>query len=175
MTRKEQLQHMEEKFQGDFWAAVEFLITEEAWGMSEFEEADIVDIFNESFDNPVEENMDYLRNLVTMAEKAVKDDVAYQNMTQQDQEMGRYAERHEGISAFFSFLRDSLKDPSVLDSEAGRRAWVNDLEDCLSTTAGNDYEIPGRLTKSGNPELYTIRREWFTAPDGEEDYLIVHG
>jgi hypothetical protein len=31
------------------------------------------------------------------------------------------------------------------------------------------------LTKSGNPELYTIRREWFTAPDGEEDYLIVHG
>ena len=64
MTRKEQLQHMEEKFQGDFWAAVEFLITEEAWGLSEFEEADIVDIFNESFDNPVEENMEYLKGLL---------------------------------------------------------------------------------------------------------------
>jgi hypothetical protein len=64
MTRKEQLQHMEEKFQGDFWAAVEFLITEEAWGLSEFEEADIVDIFNESFDNPVEENMECLKGLL---------------------------------------------------------------------------------------------------------------
>lgn len=64
MTRKEQLQHMEEKFQGDFWAAVEFLITEEAWGLSEFEEADIVDIFNESFDNPVEENWKYLEDLI---------------------------------------------------------------------------------------------------------------
>lgn len=85
------------------------------------------------------------------------------------------APRHRNIGSFFEWLRESLKDPSVLDSEAGRRAWVNDLEDCLSTTAGNDYEIPGRLTKSGNPELYTIRREWFTAPDGEEDYLIVHG
>ena len=71
-------------------------------------------------------------------------------------------------------MRGTLKDPTLLDSEKGRKAWVNDLEDCLSTTAGNDYEIPGRLTKSGNAELYTIRREWFTAPDGEEDYLIVH-
>ena len=85
------------------------------------------------------------------------------------------APRHRNIGSFFEWLRDSLKDPSVLDSEKGRKAWVNDLEDCLSTTAGNDYEISGRLTKSGNPELYTITREWFTAPDGEEDYLIVHG
>ena len=85
------------------------------------------------------------------------------------------APRHRNISAFFEWLRESLKDPSVLDSEKGRKAWVNDLEDCLSTIAGNDYEIPGRLTKSGNPELYTIRREWLTAPDGEEDYLIIHG
>lgn len=66
LTRKEQLQHMEEKFQGDFWRAVKFLVTEEAWGMSEFEEADILDIFNGSFNNPVEENMDYLSNIVTM-------------------------------------------------------------------------------------------------------------
>lgn len=102
------------------------------------------------------------------------EDKVYQNMVQQEQENAGYSERHEGISAFFSFLRDSLKDPSVLDSEAGRKEWVKDLETALATTGGNDYKIPARLTKSGNAELYTITREWFTTPDGEEDYLIVH-
>ena len=85
------------------------------------------------------------------------------------------APRHRNIGSFFEWLRESLKDPSVLDSEKGRKAWVNDLEDCLSTTVGNDYEIPARLTKSGNPELYTITREWFTTPDGKRDYRIIHG
>ncbi len=82
--------------------------------------------------------------------------------------------RHRNIGSFFDWLRDSLKDSSALDSEAGRKEWVKDLETALATTGGNDYEIPARLTKSGNAELYTITREWFTAEDGEEDYLIVH-
>ena len=74
LTRKEQLQHMEEKFQGDFWAAVNFLITEESWGMSEFKEADIVEIFNDCFDNSVDENMDYLESLESLLiKKAVED------------------------------------------------------------------------------------------------------
>jgi len=84
------------------------------------------------------------------------------------------APRHRNIVNFFDWLRDSIKDPSVLNSEAGRKAWINDIENSASTTGGDSYEIPGRLTKSGNPDLYFFSREWFTTPDGEEDYLIVH-
>ena len=63
MTRKEQLQHMEEKFQGDFWRAVESLIAQ-GWRMNDFRDAGIEEIFNESFDNPITENMDYLAGLM---------------------------------------------------------------------------------------------------------------
>lgn len=133
---------------GDFWRVCQELVNK-GWSLGDFEDAGVVHDLYSFTDTTFGENIEYLRNMLL-------------------------APHHRNISAFFDWLRDSLKDPSVLDSEAGRKAWVNDLEDCLSTTAGNDYEIPGRLTKSGNPELYTITREWFTAPDGEEDYLIVH-
>jgi len=128
---------------------VEELVTE-GWTFSDFEDAGVVQDLYSFTDTTFGENIEYLRNMLI-------------------------APRHRNISAFFEAMREALKDPSVLDSEAGRKAWVNDLEDCLSTTAGNDYEIPARLTKSGNAELYTIRREWFTAPDGERDYRIIHG
>lgn len=133
---------------GDFWRVVQDLVNE-GWTFSDFEDAGVVHDLYGFTDSTFEENLTCLRDMLL-------------------------APRHRNISAFFDWLRDSLKDPSVLDSEAGRKAWVNDIEDCLSTTAGNDYEIPARLTKSGNAELYTIRKEWISTPDGEEDYLIVH-
>ena len=71
MTKREELQQMEERFNGDFWRAVEALVVEQNWEMADFKGADIVDIFNESFDNPVEENMDCLESL--LIKKAVED------------------------------------------------------------------------------------------------------
>ena len=52
-----------EQFNGDFWKAVESLIAQ-GWRMNNFHNAGIEEIFNESFDNPVAENMDYLAGLV---------------------------------------------------------------------------------------------------------------
>ena len=134
---------------GDFWRTVEELVTE-GWTFSDFEDAGVVQDLYSFTDTTFGENIEYLRNMLL-------------------------APRHRNISAFFEWLRETLKDPTLIDSEAGRKAWVEDLEDCLSTIAGNDYELNGTLTRSGNAELYTIRREWFTASDGERDYRIIHG
>lgn len=130
-----------------FWEAVQHFVNA-GWDYSDFNAAGYREMC-ESFDNTFEENLTYLRDMLL-------------------------SPRHKNISAFFEAMRGTLKDPTLLDSEAGRKEWVKDLETALATTGGNNYEIPARLTKSGNAELYTIRREWFTAPDGEEDYLIVH-
>lgn len=67
---RETLDSAVERFNGDFWRAVEVLIAE-GWRMNDFRHAGIEEIFSESFNNPVAENMDYL---VTMVEKAVKDE-----------------------------------------------------------------------------------------------------
>ena len=52
-----------EQFNGDFWKAVESLI-DQGWRMNNFHNAGIEEIFNESFDNPVAENMDYLAGMM---------------------------------------------------------------------------------------------------------------
>ena len=52
-----------EQFNGDFWKAVESLI-DQGWRMNDFHNAGIKEIFNESFDNPVAENMDYLAGMM---------------------------------------------------------------------------------------------------------------
>jgi hypothetical protein len=83
--------------------------------------------------------------------------------------------RHQNFEAFFEFLRGSLKDPSLLDTERGRAEWVKDFEAQTAVTGGEDYEIPGRLTRSGNPELYRFRRAWYPTDDGEEDFEYLHG
>jgi len=51
------------QFNGDFWRAVESLIAQ-GWRMNDFHNAGIEEIFNESFDNPVAENMVYLAGLM---------------------------------------------------------------------------------------------------------------
>lgn len=71
MTKREELQQMEERFNGDFWRAVEALVVEQNWEMADFKGADIVEIFNDCFDNSVEENMDCLESL--LIRKAVED------------------------------------------------------------------------------------------------------
>ena len=147
MTRKEIFAERLE-ITGDFWRVCQELVNE-GWSLGDFDDAGVVRDLYGFTDSTFEENLTCLRDMLL-------------------------APRHRNISAFFEAMRGALKAPSVLDSEAGRREWVRDLETALATTGGNDYEIPARLTKSGNAELYTIRREWFTAPDGEEDYLIVH-
>lgn len=147
MTRKKLFTERLEST-GDFWRVVEDLVNE-GWTFSDFDDAGVVQDLYGFTDSTFEENLTYLRDMLL-------------------------APRHKNISAFFEAMRGTLKDPTLLDSEKGRKEWVKDLENSLATTGGNDYEIPGRLTKSGNPELYTITREWFTTPDGEEDYLIVH-
>ena len=148
LTRKEQFEDRLERT-GDFWRTVEELVTE-GWTFSDFEDAGVVQDLYGFTDSTFEENLTCLRDMLL-------------------------APRHKNISAFFEWLRETLKDPTLIDSEAGRKAWVDDLEDCLSTIAGNDYELNGTLTRSGHSELYTIRREWFTGPDGERDYRIIHG
>ena len=52
-----------DQFNGDFWRAVESLIAQ-GWRMNDFRHAGIEDIFNESFDIPVDENMGYLAGLM---------------------------------------------------------------------------------------------------------------
>lgn len=52
-----------EQFNGDFWRAVESLIAQ-GWRMNNFHNAGIEEIFNESFNNPVDENMQYLFGLM---------------------------------------------------------------------------------------------------------------
>lgn len=147
MTRKEIFAERLEAT-GDFWRVCQDLVNE-GWTFSDFEDAGVVQDLYGFTDSTFEENLICLRDMLL-------------------------APRHRNIADFFDSLRHTLKDPTVLDSEKGRKAWVDDLEDSIATTAGNDYEIPGRLTKSGNPELYTITREWFTDENGEEDYRIVH-
>ena len=51
------------QFNGDFWRAVESLIAQ-GWRMNDFRHAGIEEIFSESFDNPVEENMQYLSGMM---------------------------------------------------------------------------------------------------------------
>lgn len=60
---REALNNAVKQFNGDFWRAVESLIAQ-GWRMDNFRHAGIEEIFNESFDNPVTENMDYLAGLV---------------------------------------------------------------------------------------------------------------
>lgn len=148
MTRKEIFAERLE-VSGDFWRVVQDLVNE-GWNLGDLEDAGVVQDLYGFTDSTFEENVDYLRNMLL-------------------------APRHRNIVNFFDWLRDSIKDPSVLNSEAGRKAWINDIENSASTTGGDSYEIPGRLTKSGNPDLYFFSREWFTTPDGEEDYRIIHG
>jgi len=133
---------------GDFWRVCQECANR-GWTLSDFEDAGVVQDLYGFTDSTFEENLICLRDMLL-------------------------APLHRNISAFFEVMRATLKDPWLLDSEGGRKALVKDLEDSLATTGGNDYEIPARLTKSGNAELYTITREWFTAEDGEEDYIIVH-
>ena len=52
-----------EQFNGDFWRAVEALIAQ-GWRMNDFRHAGIEEIFNESFNNPVAENMDCLAGMM---------------------------------------------------------------------------------------------------------------
>ena len=52
-----------EQFNGDFCRAVESLIAQ-GWRMNNFHNAGIEEIFNESFNNPVDENMQYLSGLM---------------------------------------------------------------------------------------------------------------
>jgi len=63
MTLRETLEETNERFNGDFWRAVESLIAQ-GWRMNDFHNAGIEEIFNESFDNPVAENMDYLAGMM---------------------------------------------------------------------------------------------------------------
>lgn len=81
---------------------------------------------------------------------------------------------HNNLGVFFEFLRDTLKDPSVLETEMGKLLWVKDLESAISITGGTDYEISGWSTKLGNPVLYRIKKEWFFGPEGDSDYRIIH-
>ena len=148
LTRKELFAERLDEI-GDFWRVCQEFAAD-GWSLGDFEDAGVVQDLYGFTDSTFKENLTCLRDMLI-------------------------APRHRNISAFFEWLREALKDPTFLDSEKGRKAWVEDLEDCLSTIAGNDYELNGTLTRSGNAELYTIRREWFTAPDGEEDYLIIHG
>jgi hypothetical protein len=67
MTLRETLEETNERFNGDFWRAVEHLI-QEGWGIEAFEEAGIKEIFHESFNNPIQENMQYLEQLIGEAE-----------------------------------------------------------------------------------------------------------
>ena len=62
MTR-DTLDSTVEQFNGDFWRAVVSLIAQ-GWKMNDFRHAGIEDIFRESFNNPVAENMDYLSGLM---------------------------------------------------------------------------------------------------------------
>ena len=62
MTR-DTLDSTVERFNGDFWRAVESLIAQ-GWRMNDFRHAGIEEIFNESFNNPVAENMVYLAGLM---------------------------------------------------------------------------------------------------------------
>ena len=62
MTR-DTLDSTVEQFNGDFWRAVESLITQ-GWRMNDFRHTGIEEIFNESFNNLVPENMDYLTGLM---------------------------------------------------------------------------------------------------------------
>lgn len=133
---------------GDFWRVCQEVINK-GWTFSDLEDAGVIQDLYGFTDTTFEENLIHLKNMLL-------------------------APRHRNISAFFEAMREALKDPTLLDSEPGRREWVRDLETALATTGGNDYEIPAHLTKSGNAELYTIRKEWISTPDGEEDYLIVH-
>lgn len=71
MTKREELQQMEERFNGDIWRAVEALVVEQNWEMADFKGADIVEVFNDCFDNSVEENMDCLESI--LIKKAVED------------------------------------------------------------------------------------------------------
>ncbi len=52
-----------DQLNGDFWRAVESLIPQ-GWRMNDFRHAGIEDIFHESFNNPVAENMDCLAGMM---------------------------------------------------------------------------------------------------------------
>lgn len=60
---RETLDSTVEQFNGDSWRAVESLIAQ-GWRMNDFRHAGIEEIFNESFNNLVPENMDYLAGLM---------------------------------------------------------------------------------------------------------------
>ena len=60
---REALNNAVEQFNGDFWRAVESLIAQ-GWRLNDFRHAGIEEIFNESFNNPVAENMVYLAGLM---------------------------------------------------------------------------------------------------------------
>ena len=60
---REALNNAVEQFNGDFWRAVESLIAQ-GWRLNDFRHAGIEEIFNESFNNLVPENMDYLAGLM---------------------------------------------------------------------------------------------------------------
>lgn len=60
---REILDAMVERFNGDFWRAVEVLIAH-GWRMNDFRHAGIEEIFSESFNNPVAENMGHLAGLI---------------------------------------------------------------------------------------------------------------
>ena len=69
MTRKEMLTKMTEEKNGDFWYAVETLI-KQGWDRSDFEDAGIVDVF-QNLDNTVEENWEYLEEILNELPKLV--------------------------------------------------------------------------------------------------------
>jgi hypothetical protein len=69
MTRKEMLTKMTEEKNGDFWYAVETLI-KQGWNRSDFEDAGIVDVF-QNLDNTVEENWEYLEEILNELPKLV--------------------------------------------------------------------------------------------------------
>lgn len=63
LSNLEKLNAVEKHTNGDFWRACDLLIIC-GWDMEEFGDDAIRAMFGESFDNPVEENMEYLRDRI---------------------------------------------------------------------------------------------------------------
>lgn len=68
--------------------------------------------------------------------------------------------------AFFDFLRENLKNQSFDFFQ-----FLADVEGQRRKTGADFYELPGRLTKSGNPETfyYKIKTTFFDENDNKTD------
>ena len=68
--------------------------------------------------------------------------------------------------AFFDFLRENLKNQNFSFFE-----FLPCIEEQRRKTGADFYELPGRLTKSGNPETfyYKTKTVFFDENDNETD------